>query len=72
MKKKKVPPLPRYTSAVLEKYFKNKYPVYSDIVESFEKGLPQLKATIETHREVLTEVKRKEKKIPKWSLFNLL
>ncbi|KAI9274806.1 hypothetical protein BDA99DRAFT_498636 [Phascolomyces articulosus] len=51
----RVPPLPRYTSVVLEKYFKNKHPEYSELVDSFQKGLPQLRASIEAHREPLTE-----------------
>ncbi|KAI7850763.1 hypothetical protein BDC45DRAFT_446544 [Circinella umbellata] len=51
----RVPSLPKYTSAALEKYFKNKHPIYNDMIEAFQKGLPQLKALIETHQELLTE-----------------
>ncbi|KAI9469331.1 hypothetical protein BDB00DRAFT_863057 [Zychaea mexicana] len=51
----RVPPLPRYTSVILEKHFKSKYPVYTEIADAFQNGLPQLRTAVDTHREALTE-----------------
>ncbi|KAI8145970.1 hypothetical protein BJV82DRAFT_602921 [Fennellomyces sp. T-0311] len=51
----RIPPLPRYTSVMLEKYFKSKYPVYTEIAEAFSEGLPKLRAAIDTHQDALRE-----------------